>query len=114
MTDAQRRAHLWLTGTVDIVYPFAYSAFFVGVFRRFLPSRFGWVMIAVALAVVPFDLIEGFAQLLILNGGLDYLGVKAIATSLKLALYIPALGLAMGLLIVAGVRWMRRAEKAPV
>ncbi|MEM7729419.1 MAG: hypothetical protein AAF311_09100 [Pseudomonadota bacterium] len=108
MTDAQRRAHQWLTGTVDLLYPFAYATFFTGVFQRFLSGTPRLILTAMAIAIVPFDLLEGLAQIMILGGKPAWLAVKAVATPVKLALYAPALLMATITLIFAGFRHVLR------
>ena len=92
MSHEQRRAHAWLTATVDVVYPFAYSALFAGLALRFL-GRAGKVLAWMAAIAVPADLIEGFAQVVALNGGFFILPLKAIVTPIKLFCWaVPGLG----------------------
>ncbi len=101
MTPGQRSTHAWVTGTLDVAYPFAYSAFFLGVALKFF-RRFRYWLALPSLLVVPVDLTEGFAQIMLLTGAEHTMGLKILATKIKLALFIPGLcitivGLLLGL-----------------
>ena len=67
MSPAQRRAHAWLTGTVDVLYPFAYTALFLGMAMKYFRGA-GWKLYAPIVGTIPFDLTEGLVQVLALNG----------------------------------------------
>lgn len=87
MSPRQRAIHAWLTGTVDVVYPFAYGAFFIGIAIKYF-GRFGiWLAIPTFL-VIPADLIEGLSQAMLLTGHDSYMGVKLVATPIKLVCFI--------------------------
>lgn len=104
MSLQQRRVHAWMTGTLDVLYPFAYGAFFVGVAFRYFARYRLWLIIP-GILVIPFDLTEGFAQVMLLVGNADYMALKIGATQGKLLLYITGLVItAVGLLKALGGR----------
>ena len=39
LTSEQRQAHAWITGTLDVAYPLAYGALFLGATLRFFPRK---------------------------------------------------------------------------
>ncbi len=86
MSDSQRSLHAWITGTLDVVYPAAYGALFVGSAYRFFPSVGRWLA-APILLLVPVDLLEGLVQILALTDTVDWLGAKALLTPAKLVLF---------------------------
>ena len=108
MTPLQRRVHIRLTATADLLYPFAYSTFFAGMALRWL-GRAGPLFAVVAFLVVPFDLLELVAQVRILGGDFAWLPVKAVATPIKLALYLPALAATLVAAAVAARSRLRRS-----
>ena len=108
MTAEQRRVHARLTSTADLLYPFAYSTFFAGMALRWL-GRAGPLFATVAFLVVPFDLTELVAQVQILGGDFTWLPVKAVATPIKLALYLPALAATLVAAAVAARSRLRRS-----
>ena len=108
MSSVQRAVHAWMTGTLDVVYPFVYGALFCGVAMRAFDRAGGALALLIA-AVIPVDITEGVAQIAILNGAYEAAGLKAYLTPLKLGLFF--LGLAV---FIAGlVRMGLRARKAP-
>ena len=106
MSPVQRKVHAWMTGTLDVAYPFVYGALFVGIALKAF-KRFGAVLAVPAILVIPVDLIEGAAQVSLLNGGDSLMTLKTIATPLKLGLYFLAMFIALIGLGVIGVRWLR-------
>lgn len=90
MSDLQRRVHSWLTGTVDVAYPFAYAAFFIGVAIKSF-GRYGVLLCVPSILCVPADLLEGFAQIMLLNDQENFIGLKVVATPIKLVLFITGL-----------------------
>ncbi len=101
MTKQQRTVHAWMTGTLDVAYPFAYGAFFIGIALRYF-GRFGIYLAIPSLLCIPADLTEGLAQIMLLTGHEGWMTVKLIATPIKLALFITGLlitlaGLALAL-----------------
>jgi hypothetical protein len=86
MTKEQRHVHAWMTGTLDVAYPFAYGAFFIGIALRYF-GRFGLFLALPSLLCIPADLIEGLAQIMLLTGHEGWMAVKLIATPIKLLLF---------------------------
>jgi len=87
MSFHQRMVHAWLTGTIDVLYPFAYGAFFIGIAVKEF-GRFGFWLALPSILVIPADLVEGLAQVMLLTGQDAFMGLKLIATPIKLVLYI--------------------------
>ena len=87
MSEYQRNVHAWLTGTLDVVYPIAYGALFIGSAYRFFP-RLGWLLAIPTFVLVPVDLVEGVVQVLALTEVADWVSSKAILTSLKQILFL--------------------------
>ena len=107
MTPTQRCVHAWLTGTVDVAYPFAYASFFVGIAIRFFGRIGPWLAIP-SFLVIPTDLLEGFAQIMLLNGYDSYLQLKVVVTPIKLVLFLTGL-----VVTIAGLlRGLRRRLQA--
>lgn len=101
LSAQQKRAHVWTTATLDVLYPLAYGAFYAGLALRFLP-RLGGLLVLPAIAVIPVDLAEGVVQVMALNGDAAIVNHKAWITPLKLVLFglaslIALAGLAVGL-----------------
>ena len=110
MSDTQRRAHAWLTGTADVAYPFAYAALLGGLAVRAFPDH-EWLAFPILLCV-PVDLIEALSQVMILTGAdMDpWLAVKSIATPIKLVLFVAGVLIGLAALFVLWRR--RRARRA--
>ena len=106
MSAPQRRAHAWLTATVDVAYPLAYAALFGGLAVGAFPNR-AWLALPIVLCV-PFDLAEGLSQMMILGGHAEWVAVKAVATPIKLVLFVA--GVLTGL---AGLVALVRQRKRP-
>ena len=90
MDDTQRQVHAVTTATLDVAYPFAYGAFQAGMAYRYL-GRWGRWIAPLSLICIPVDLVEGFAQVMILSDQMRYVTLKTVATPIKLALYVPGL-----------------------
>ena len=100
MTPAQKSIHSWLTGTVDVLYPFAYAAFFIGIAVKCFGRLGIWLAIPSLLAI-PADLTEGFAQIMILQGHDSFISLKVWATPIKLAFFAAGLFITViGLLLM--------------
>lgn len=96
MSSEQRVAHAWITGTLDVAYPLAYGALFIGSACAFFPSVghvVGWLMVL----LIGVDLVEGVVQIAALLDTVDWIDAKAFLTPLKSGLFM--LGLAV---MVAG------------
>lgn len=87
MTPNQRVGHAWVTATLDVAYPLAYGALFIGSAYAFY-KRFGRYIAIVLLAVVPTDLLEGVIQVLALTNSADFVEAKAVLTPLKTGLFL--------------------------
>jgi hypothetical protein len=90
MSESQRLTHAWITATLDVAYPAAYGALFVGSAYRFYPKvgrYLAWTMFV----LVPIDLVEGVVQILALTDLADLLASKTVLTNLKQVLFLGAL-----------------------
>ncbi|WP_124916938.1 hypothetical protein [Alteromonas flava] len=99
MTERQKNVHIWLTATLDVAYPFAYGALFIGLTLRSFPVHGYWLMLP-SILVIPVDLLEGVIQILLLRGHDDVVTIKSVVTALKLILFVT--GLMVG--VVATIR----------
>ncbi len=87
LSAEQRVVHVWVTATLDVAYPLAYGALFIGAAYRFYPTfgRFlGWAFIG----LVAVDLLEGIVQVLALTDTADLVAGKAFLTPMKRALFL--------------------------
>ena len=107
LTGEQRQAHAWITGTLDVAYPLAYGALFLGATLRFFPRR-GTLLAIPVLIGVPADLLEGLVQILALTGQADWLAAKAVLTPVKGGAFV--YGAVMALLGVGLWGWKGRAN----
>ena len=107
MTPTQRNVHSWMTGTLDVAYPLAYGAFFVGMALRFF-GRWRALLALPGVMVVPVDLTEGVIQILALQGMDGIVWAKAYITPLKLYLWFAALGISI---LAAAIALKRRFLK---
>lgn len=102
MSPKQRIVHAWMTGTLDVAYPFAYGALFIGVAVKVF-GRYGLWLALPSIGVIPADLIEGFSQIMLLTGHENFMAVKLIATPIKLVLWLSGLFIAIAGLIKLGI-----------
>jgi hypothetical protein len=100
MSETQKHVHAVMTATLDVVYPFTYGFFQAGMALRYFGSWGKWIAL-LSLVCIPFDLVEGFSQVMLLTGSLQYVELKAVVTPIKLALYLPGLAFALIAVIVA-------------
>ncbi|MEM9622158.1 MAG: hypothetical protein AAF993_10945 [Pseudomonadota bacterium] len=107
MSALQKEVHVLTTATLDVAYPFAYGIFQAGMAYRFL-GRWGKWIAPLSLICIPIDLVEGFAQVMLLSGALDYVDLKVIVTPMKLAVYVPGLLFALVALVILVYRTVRR------
>ena len=105
MTPKQRQVHIWMTATLDVLYPFSYASFFVGATVKAFPGSTGSWLIIPTLLCIPADLIEGYSQVMLLNGHAEYMWVKTIATPIKLILFICGV-----LIAIISVARLKRGE----
>ncbi len=87
MSPEQHTIHAWVTATLDVAYPVAYGALFIGSGYRFY-GRYGWLVALPAIVLVPVDLVEGVVQVLALTGIADWIDSKAYITPLKTGLFL--------------------------
>jgi len=106
MSAEQRVVHAWMTGTLDVAYPFVYASLFAGLALRHF-GKWGPLAAAPNAFVVPADLIEGATQVLLLNGAYEWAWVKAYVTPAKLVLFL--LGAALSLVAV-GVGFAKKRK----
>lgn len=107
MTPQQRTWHIWTTATLDVAYPFAYGGLFIGLALRAFKRRGAWLALP-SLHVIPADLTEGFAQVMLLSGHDNFMGLKLVATPIKLGLF--GAGLMISIVAVAVMMRKRGAE----
>lgn len=101
MSDQQRLIHAWMTGTLDLIYPMAYGALFVGSAYKFFPTK-GFFLSLPVLICIPVDLAEGVVQIFSLAGCVEWTQLKEFLTPLKQMLFVTAL-----LLTISGwVKWL--------
>ncbi|MEM9623528.1 MAG: hypothetical protein AAF993_17925 [Pseudomonadota bacterium] len=106
MTSKQRVAHAWLTATLDVAYPLAYGALFIGSAVAFLP-RFGRFLALAFVVLVATDLLEGVVQVLALTETADLVSSKALLTPLKTVLFLVGLLTTIAGWIIWGARRVR-------
>ena len=87
MSSDQQIIHAWITATLDVAYPLAYGALFIGSAYKFY-SRWGWLIAVPSFVVIPVDLLEGVVQVLALTGMTDWIDAKAFLTPLKTYLFL--------------------------
>lgn len=87
MSSAQCIIHAWITATLDVAYPIAYGALFIGSGYKFY-GKFGWLVASPMLVLVPIDLIEGVVQVLALTEVVDWIDAKAYLTPIKTILFL--------------------------
>ena len=100
MSAEQQRVHAMTTATLDVAYPFAYGIFQAGMAYRYLGSWGKWIA-PLSLICIPFDLTEGFSQVMLLTGSLQYVELKTVVTPIKLALFTLGLVAAVVALAIA-------------
>ena len=87
MSPDQRTVHAWITATLDVAYPLAFGALFIGSAYKFYKS-FGRLIALPSFILVPVDLLEGVVQVLALTGTADLVDAKAVLTPLKTILVV--------------------------
>lgn len=103
MNAAQRHAHIWVTLTLDSLYPIAYGGFLAGVALRFAP-RYALAAASPALALVLVDIVENALIVAALLGADGIVHAKAYATHLKWWLFGLALLVSVVLAFAALLR----------
>ncbi|MBE9066430.1 hypothetical protein IQ260_07170 [Leptolyngbya cf. ectocarpi LEGE 11479] len=87
MDARQRKAHVWITATLDVALPLSYGYLFAGTALRFFP-KYGAYLILPALLAILVDLTEGGIQILALTSVADLLELKKYVTPLKFGLVV--------------------------
>lgn len=82
MSDRQRWSHLWMTVTLDSVYPLLYGSLCIGITNRAF-ARHGRMLCLFVLTGVFFDFAENAVQALALTGPNSMLWAKAFLTPAK-------------------------------
>ena len=107
LSARQKQAHFLGTVTLDVLFPFAYGALFIGLLCR-LAWRWRWALILLPITVALCDLAENTVQAMALNGyPKEILLFKDIVTPIKGGGFMIALALVVLLAIVALVRRLR-------
>ena len=101
MSSDQNVIHAWITATLDVAYPLAYGALFIGSGYKFY-GKWGWIVAAPVYVLVPTDLLEGIVQVLALTDVADWIDAKAVLTPLKTMLFL--IGLATT--VIGWVIWL--------
>lgn len=91
LSPERKHAHVWTTMTLDVLYPFAYSSLFLGMAIKAFPSSIGTWLAIPSIVCVPVDLLEGYSQVMLLNGNDEYINLKVMATKCKFILFITGL-----------------------
>ena len=107
MSQTQRTVHAWMTGTLDVAYPFAYGGFFIGVAMRYF-GKYGIYLAVPSLLCIIADLSEGVAQIMLLTGHEAWMSVKLIATPIKFSLFITGALIALAGLFLSLKQQLRR------
>ena len=75
MTDDQKVVHLWITASLDVIYPIVFGGLLAGLILKFLP-KYGSYLILFAILGVIMDWSENLIQILALLNILDALRLK--------------------------------------
>ena len=89
LSSEQKRAHIWTTASLDVLYPLVYGSFFAGMAVRGFGRPGRWLAVP-GVATVPLDLTEGVIQVMALSGRTDVIVHKAWVTPWKLGLFVTA------------------------
>jgi len=111
MTGAQRRAHLWVTLSLDTIYLLAYGGFLAG-FAAHFAGRHAATIALPGLLLMLADLSENMLIVACLTGHEALIPAKVAATQIKWFLFLLALALALGSGLTALVRHLRAGRRA--
>ena len=101
MSEEQKVAHIWITATLDLIYPVIFGALLAGLTLRLLP-KYGLYLVGPAIIGVFLDLSENVVQILALLDFHSLLGAKAILTPGKMALFL----VAFLIVIIGFLKWL--------
>lgn len=110
MTEAQKQAHIRATLMLDILFPLTLGGYMMGIAARLTKNMRKWAVLPAMIAIIT-DLCENTVQLLALSGTTDVLFLKTFLTPVKYAAFYTAALLALALLALATLRWVRAREK---
>ncbi len=103
MTADQRATHLWITLTLDVIYPLAYGGGFANLSAR-LADRHKLLVALPGLALILVDLTENVLIAMMLQGDTGVIGAKVLATQAKWWLFGGCTLLVAGLAVGAAIR----------
>ena len=106
MTDEQKHMHMIATLTLDTFYPLAYGGLFIGIVARFAKKYRRFLAVPAFVAVL-VDFTENIVQSMALAGSADLLATKDFLTPLKFGSVILAAVIALTVLAIAIVKWIR-------
>lgn len=87
MTNSQKAIHIGITTSLDVVYPLAFTAFFIGSVKYCVPLQYKRFALPLLL-IVPIDWIEGIVQVMLLTSNMDVIAIKTLLTPVKFLLII--------------------------
>ncbi|MCW8194834.1 hypothetical protein F6455_08545 [Proteobacteria bacterium 005FR1] len=94
MSQEQKLAHVWISASLDLIFPLVLGGLLGGLTIKLLPSCVRYLLIPVATAVL-VDLWENTLQIVVLLELKNVVEAKAIATAVKMAAYLVALTIVM-------------------
>ena len=100
MSQNHKKAHVWITGTLDVAFPLSYGGLFAGSTLRFFPE-YGIYLALPALLAIIADLTEGVIQILALTDTADFLDLKKYVTPFKFGMGIIGLVIAFAGLVLS-------------
>ena len=112
MSDAQKRTHMLATLSLDSLFPLFNFAFLAGIAARLAGAWRRWAILP-ALIYMVFDFAENSLEVFALNGAENIMPVKTVLTLIKFTSFSLASVLALGLIVWALVRWVRRKWQKP-
>ncbi len=109
LSEEQKRAHIWTTASLDVLYPIVYGCFFTGMALLFFGRPGRWLALP-GICAVPVDLTEGVIQVMALSGNSEVVVHKAWVTPWKLGLFIAASLITLAAVFVALRRKFRSSS----
>lgn len=113
MTADQRSTHLWITLTLDVIYPIAYGGGFANLSAR-LAGRHKLLAAIPGLTLILVDLTENLMIALMLKGDSHVIPAKTLATQAKWWLFGGCSVLLAGLAAAAMIRHHGAGAKARI
>ena len=110
MSEEQKMAHIWITASLDLIYPIIFGGLLAGLTLRLLP-KYGRYLIVPALVGVFFDLSENVVQVASLLGSTSILEAKMILTPGKMGLFL----VAFVIVIIGVLKWLfSKIQRQPI